>query len=331
MEREKKPTVKDIVLTLLFIGIVFLNIYFHIRQAGFQDMANLIEQTILIMLSFVGLVELSSNIGWNIFVPNFYKRNQQQKSMENIRLCMDKYFEEDTNFLRDYSDDRIGFIISQLGINKDQFDQIRIELIKMRCIPLKNMEDAREKIRHLVKSDYPAVINQRKMDSSKICYHKVDYFINMTDLMFMSNYSRELPTILTFLIHEKKKTLSFDKIIIPHDSNFLLGVETGKQLGKPVVKMRHDKGKIETEKRWDGNLKENDRVIIVHDVLVTADQILETIDFLPKTCQIIGFYCLIVRKEWDGKKKILEKRIPVHQVMELDDKDIRALRGESQV
>lgn len=323
-----KMTLKDYILLIIFIVLVMVNIGTYIYQNGFENMGGIIEQTIFIMLSFVTLVDIASYANWNILVPDFFEFAKEKKHTKDVQVYIQKYFKEDVNFLQDYSQERISFILSQLGISKDQLDKIRLELIKMRCIPLKNMNDAQRKVKSLVISDYPIIIDQDRIDSSKICYKKVKYYINTMDIMFIPDYASELSSILAFLIAEKANLSTIDKMVIPHDSNFLLGVEVGKKLGKSVVKIRYKEGKIETEKCWDGNLNPTDRVIIIHDVLVSGDQITDAIHKLPDSCTIAGIFCLITRKEWDGKKKLMQKGIPCYEVLEIDDEDIRKLRKE---
>lgn len=328
MNSKYKMTCKDIFHVVVFGGLVILNMIQHIKQNEFVSAGMIIEQTILIILSYVGLVDISSHIGWSIFVPDFFVVSQDQKRKEEVHSCLNEYFKNDINYIQDYDQERMNYLISQLGISVSQLDKICLDLIRMRCMPLKSLNDAKKKINFLVTGDYPIVINQEKIDSSKVCYNKVKYYINITDIMFSQDYAREISSILAFLITEKLDLKTIDKIIIPHDSNFLLGVEVGKCLGKSVVKMRAKKGKIEAEKCWEGNLSPSDKVIIVHDVLVTADQIIETLNRLPSTCSVSELYCLIVRKEWGGIETLEQKNITVHRIIDLDDNDIRSIRGD---
>ena len=229
--------------------------------------------------------------------------------------------------MQDYSDERIQFVLSRMGISADQLDKIRLDLIRMRCMPLKNLDDAEKKIQYYVKSDYPLVITQKDIDSSRLCYHDVDYYVNFTDPMFLSDYSREIASLLSFLISEKADLGKVDRLVIPHDSNFLLGLEVGKRLGKPVAKMRYEKGKVLTDQLWEGEIRQTDRVIIVHDVLVRADQVIHAIRHLPSTCTILGVFCLIARKEWGGEARVVaETGVPVEAIARLDDSDIEAIR-----
>lgn len=175
------------------------------------------------------------------------------------------------------------------------------------------------------------VIHQDHVDSSKLTHGQVKYFVNFIDTMFLPGYCSEISSVLAFLIKENATIESFDKIIIPHDSNFMLGIEVGKRLGRPVVKMRYEKGRVEQEQCWDGELKRTDRVIIVHDVLVTADQIIHAIDKIPNTCHVVGLFCLLERKEWGGLEKLIKKGVTVHSILSLDDHDIKAITEDKYV
>lgn len=330
MNAKYTPTKKDVIYILIFLVAIGVTITYDICADGFSGVGRLIERTILLTLSFVTLADVASCFHWVILVPDFFEYVKEKKRKQEIRDCIGEYMEEDINFLNDYSEERISFLMSQLGVNKNQMDQIRIELIKIRCMPLKNLDDARKKLRGLVKSSYPIMIDQESVDSSKLCYKKVKYYINTMDIMFMPEYAGELSSILAFLITEKIDLSAVDRLVVPHDSNFLLGVEVGKILGKPVVKIRHGKGKIETEKKWDGNLDPNDRVIIVHDVLVSGDQVIDAINKLPCTCSVEGVFCLITRTEWKGKervcKKMGKKQDACFEVLKIDDAEINKIR-----
>lgn len=333
-KKKYTPTKKDIILVAIYLLFIIVDVIIYIvinsSVAMGYIIGGIIERIILITLSFVGLIGIGNSSGWSILVPDFFEENLLKKRKEELHEFMDAYFKKDINFLNDYSEERIQFIMTQLGITTAQLDKLRLELINMRCIPIKNINDAKKKIECVIKSDYPIIVNQDNYDSSKLCYKRVKYFINFNDLVFIRMYALELAQIMSFLINDSITNIkSIDRIIIPHDSNFLLGVEVGKIISKPVVKMRAKQGRIETEKCWDGKLETTDRVIIIHDVLVTAEQIEHTLKMIPKTCDVLAIYCLITRKEYDGLKKIEEEGISVNRIVDLDDNDIAIIRGES--
>lgn len=326
----QKFTQKDKTIIIIFILLIIIVSGRHLFLESFNIDA-MINQTMLLMISFVGFINMAYLLDWSIVVPDFYEARWKQRQETYAQNYMRAYFEEDKNFIQNYGKERIAFLVSQLGVNSEQLDEIRLGIIRMRSMPLCKLEDAREKIAYLLKQSAPSVvIDQRKIDSAALSYTDVQYYVNFTDMMFLPDFASELSSILSFLITEttKEELKSIDKIVIPHDSNFLLGVEVGKKLGKPVVKMRHTKGKIISDQCWEGNLGGLEKVIIIHDVLVSGGQIINTLGKLFKTCTVVGLFCLIVRKGHEGLECIERKKIPVYRIIDLDDNDIHALRGE---
>ena len=327
---EYKVTIKDVVIIILFVGAEVAHIVSFIIMNGYNGVGTLIEQTLLITFSLIGLIDFFDLLNWRIFVPDFYTHYRKKERSENIETYMMEYFKDDIKFIRDYNEERMKFILSQMGITISQLDEILLCLIKMRCMPLKNLDDAKNKIEYYVKSDYPMVITQKDIDASKLCYHDVDYYINFTDPMFLPEYAQEIASLLSFLIKEKADLNKVDRLIVPYDSNFLLGVEVSRRLGKPIVKMRFREGKVITEQPWEGQLNQSDRVIIVHDVLVKAEQIVHTLVQLPKSCEVLGVYCLITRKEWSGADELKQRNVRLEQIICLDDNDIHTIRGKNE-
>lgn len=332
---------KDTVIVCVFGALALLHIVIYIVQNGFTSIGALIEQTILILLAFVGLVEVFHYVGWDMCVPGFMLYNEKQERMKELQNCMDAvisqsmdgitkqtmdaYFKREVNFLKDYSEQRVEFIMSQLGINGEQFDKIRLDLIKMRCLPLNNLQDAEKKLNQFVSCGEPMVIDLTGIDPTKRTYKDVDYYLNFNDAMYIDDGCRELANVMNLLICEKIGTDKFDRIVIPHDSNVILGVEIGKLVGKPVVKMRSSNGRVEREHRWDGKFGTGDRVLIVHDVLVSGKQIEHALNNIPQSCSVVCLCCLAVRTEGPGLKKLTDQNVDVVRVVDLCDADIAKL------
>lgn len=312
---------KDVFLVIVYLMLLFKDLPLFSASA-------MIEHFILITLGFVGVIEVAYAIGWVIIVPSFYEYYINKKQREVVQICIKKYFNEEIVFMKEYSEERIQYILAQMGITKKQFDKLQYDLIKMRGIEVKNENDAKEKIEYTLKSNYPIIIKQNGIPAQNRSYDFVKYFINYNIFAFDKKNLRELASILAFIIRKKSNIKEIDKIVIPYDSNFLLGLEVGNILNLPLVKMREKYGRIEKDKPWDGYLKEGDKVIIVHDVLVTGKQIEEAIDKLPQTCEKNGMYCLVCRKEYNGREVIEKKGVAVYSVIELDDDDIEEIRRE---
>lgn len=342
--KEKKgyrKYIKDMIIVGVFLILAILNIIFNIKEEGFSSIADIFEQVILLLLAFTGLIEIFHYVGWDIFVPNFmlFKKkeeriNELKESVNNIieytiddlmAKSMDKYFRKEANFIKDYSEQRVEFVMSQLGINAEQFNSIRLELIKMRCLPLKEIQDAETKIKQFIKCGYPMIVDLTQIDPAKRTYKDVDYYLNFNDAMYIDDSCRELAQAMHLLICKKVGVDNFDRLVIPYDSNTILGVEVGKLLGKPVVKMRRDMGRVQYEQRWDGTFNPGDRILILHDVLVSGDQILHIPINIPKSCSTIGLCCLATRTEGSGLKLLQDENIKVFRILDISDSDIKKI------
>ncbi len=316
--------IKDGTIIMFFLGLIAAEIYALITSAQWPfTVSDILDAVAPITLSFVGILEIFNLLGLTIFVPSFMLRKQKEDQTKELRECMNEYYRNEIKFIQDYSEEKIGYILTNLNISVNQLDEIRSNLIEMRCLPLRSIQDARDKI---IKYINPTtVIPQDHVDSTKLTHGQVKYYIDFVDSMFLPGYCAEIGAVLTFFIMDllkEKKIEKFDKIVIPWDSNFMLGIEVGKKLGCPVIKVRYKKGRIEEDKCYDGTLEPTDRVLIVHDVLVSGDQILHAMERIPNTCQVVGICCLIARKEWaesDARKKVDAN---VSSLISLDDEDI---------
>lgn len=334
MKKDKdnpKLSLKDLIIFVVFAIIGIVNIITDIVINGFNGIGALIEQTILILLSFVGFIEIAYYCHWLILVPDFMIQAHEKERNTETEIYMKKFFTDDINFVRNYNKERINYILTQMGITESQLDEIRLILIKMRCLPLRDLDDAKRKLKYYLRNKQPLIINQQKVNSADLAYSKVQYYINITDAMFLPEYAKEFSSILAWLIGEKANIKEIKRIIVPEDGNFLLGVEVSKRLGIPLVKMRSERGKVLISQPWEGQLNPSDKVIIVHDVLVTAEQIIRTLSKLPETCDVLGVYCLFTRKEWGGVDVLSNEGISVEQVICVDDEDIQNIRKDQSV
>lgn len=342
--QNKKLTKKDIIILCVFATLAIIHIVYELSHNELTSVNSLIEDVILLLLSFVGLIEIFQYVKWDIVVPDFILSKNKQKEEEElsrytqkavehlgdaiINKSLDMYFNKEVNFLKDYSDEKVEFIMSQLGINSYQLESICLELVKMRCLPLKDLEDAKDKVFQFIKCGKPMVIDLKSIDPAKRTYKDVNYYLNFNDAMYIDDSCREFAQIMNLLICEKIGLDKFDRLVIPYDSNIILGVEVGKLLGKPVVKMRYDKGRVEVNSKWDGIFKPKEKLLIIHDVLVSGAQITHTINNIPTSCTIIGLCCIVSREEGTGKKILQENNIPLQQVVILSDNDIKKILSE---
>ncbi len=319
---------KDIILTIIATGIIILGIYLDNKGNDFSNIniSKIIEHLILYFLAINGLFQVAMFCQMPWLVPDFYGKCQKEK----IDDLLQTYFKNEKDFLQLYSDEKTSFIMSQLDITPVQFNKIRLDLVNMRSIPKENVK---EKINLLLKDNNTKIVINLEKDREKYSYDNVNlkYYINFNDIMFMHGYADEIATALKTFILKDFSEISIElstinKVVIPHDGNFILGMKVGELLGKAVVKMRKVEGKVIKEQPWDGPLDKTDHVIIVHDVLATAEQIEHAITNLPKSCSKVAVYCLIRRTDCNNSSKL--KNIRVAHILELNDEEVDNIINE---
>lgn len=323
--QKKKNKVKDWIIVVFFIVCLAVQIYLYIKNNnGIKSVSELFTQSFLLLMSFVGMLSIFHSKGFDLFVPSFILNKEEEDQKKAINTAIDAFYRNESSYIEANADARTGFIINQLGISKDQFRNMQLNMIKMRCLPLKDMNDAKSKLEKYLSLKAPFVIDMTQIEAAKRTYHDVDYFINFETVMYLQQETRrELAQIMCMLIrdNEQQELTDIDKLIIPYDSNLILGYEVGKLLGKPVVHMRKEKGRLETDKPWDGELKPTDKAIIVHDVLVSANQIMHVFGHIPTTCDVKAVYCLVARtgNQAHGLQVLEDNKRQVYSVMEVDD------------
>jgi adenine/guanine phosphoribosyltransferase-like PRPP-binding protein len=220
----------------------------------------------------------------------------------------------------------MGYLASQLGITSLEMQKLSAVCRKMVDMPVTTLQDAAEQIKRFLVLDEPVVIDRDNYDGAKLAYPNVKYYINFRDIMSLGCCVQKFSSILGFLIRTAVGVTSIDRVVVPHDGNLRLGAILCKSAHFPLAIMRSGRGRIFADHCWEGHIGENDRVLIVHDVLATADQIIDAKNKLPKTCKLLGVCCLIARTDFGGIDRLKDNDIPLFRVLDLNDREIQALR-----
>jgi orotate phosphoribosyltransferase len=317
----KNVSRKDIVLIIIFL-IFEVGVAVQYLVCNNFNILGLTSNITLSVFGVVGLVQICLEKNWNIVVPDFFIKVKEQNQNKMIQDIIEAYFEKESFYIQEYNDQRMNYFLSQLGISLNYISKIKLDIIKMRSMPLKGIDDAKKSLEYIITRDY-VIIDQDKYPPADLTYNEVKYYINFVDLMYDAYFSKQITKIMCMLIAEN--IAPFDKIVVPYDSNFLLAFEVGKRMGKPIVTMRKKAGRVLRDQCWDGSLNPTDRIIILHDVLVSGKQIINSIDKIP-TCEVVGFYCLVARIDNSGMEALKERGIKINSILQLDDNNINELR-----
>lgn len=285
-----------------------------------------ISNLILCFLALITLFEVIDQRGGNIPWFSYNKRKREREFLEEVKRKTSEnikdIYEREYQFLIDHEKERIGSFLVQLGLKRDQFTEVKLKILEFQRLPMTDISAIKSKLEKLC-IDSLVMVDQRKFLQRK--YNEVGYYLNFVDIMY-SPCSRDISYMLANLIQTtlRDKIDHVDRVVVTTEGNFLLGLKISELLRIPMVKMRRTERILEKQ-FWDGNFESNEKVIIVHDALVTAKQVTESINLFPYNVDVIGLFCLVRRTEWDGKEKLNEMGIETHSVIDICDADIEKL------
>jgi len=321
-----------LVLVIFIIAIIAISSFFlpetlnNIINNILNNLLSFFALITLLLLGSLAIIDLLDRYGIEIY---FYSKKKDIEIKKRVEETISHFYEKEYEFLKEISCDRISYLLDQLGLNADQFEEIKYQIIKLRQMSVRTMEQSKEFMHDLCTSNKSlttrVLTNTDKMKSDKCVYKRVKYYINLSDICYEEVIKNKLARCLLGLIHEnlKKDVKEIDYIVIPEQSNLLLGIEVGILLKKPVVKiLEHPRMNI--DQYWDGNFNKNSNIIIIHDVLVTGEQVEKCVSRLKKENinKNYGAFCLIDRIDCEGKEYLKKWDIKTYSVLELSDKMI---------
>lgn len=269
--------------------------------ASINDIFTFIGAIAFILFGIVGIYEFAYANGFHALLPPFYLKFRAKNDEKNAANMMKTYYKQDLEFIQQYEQERANRILQVLGLTEKQFHHIQYELVRARVMKQDTPEEMVAKLKPMVyQGDF--IIDQKKTPIKERVYSHVNYFINLYTALYDSDLCTDVGNIMAGYIlwcssQDNFDYADIDYIVIPYGSNLLLGLEVGRCLQKPVIAIQ-EKPRILKNKCWDGNYKRKasgkNRIIIIHDVLVSGDRIYKSVEKLPfGTYDIIGLYCLI--------------------------------------
>ena len=130
-------------------------------------------------------------------------------------------------------------------------------------------------------------------------------YVQCARLLSKPSYSKKICLSLSGKI--KKSFKKIDLILSPAIGGIIIGYEIGKLLNKETIFCERVKGKFILRRGFE--IKKNQRVLIIEDVITTGKSSLECSKIIKKANgKIVGFACLIDRSD-KLKLKIKKKRI----------------------
>ncbi len=153
-------------------------------------------------------------------------------------------------------------------------------------------------------------------------------YIQCAQLMSKPDKAKDLCTSLSEKI--KNEFDDFDIILSPAMGGIVIGYEIGRILKKETIFSERVNGKFTL--RRDFNIKKNQKVLIVEDVITTGKSSLECSKIISSCkAELVGFACIIDRS--NGKSSLKQKivsqvklNIPTYSSNDLPD-DLSAIKA----
>ena len=148
-----------------------------------------------------------------------------------------------------------------------------------------------------------------------------DKYVQCAQLLSKPNKAKEICLSLADKIKENFK--SIDLIVSPAMGGVVIGYEIGRILDKETIFAERVNGKFELRRGFQ--IKKNQKILIVEDVITTGKSSLECADMLNKlNGNVIGYACIIdrsndkslIKKDFISQIKI---EIPTYNKDELPD------------
>lgn len=307
---------------------------------GIWTMINSSATNVLIfILTVLSIFELLDMYGINVKLFSYSKR-KREKERRQIEKVVDEYVDNNKNLFKSNANEYINYILTSMGIKNGQTDKLfsAISELKKANAIIKTNADMDDMIKSLL-IDSRIVLDLSKLNPDrKVIYSGLKYYIDLTDTMNIKSVNTRVLSILyyyieTMLLGQNLSIRNIDRLVIPTESNIILGIELADLFDVEPIIMHNKRRRIYDDQYWDGTLTSGNRLLIIHDVIYSGDNIVDCIHHLPKSCSIIGVVSLVNRTDKKiskkiGKRLIEETGIRVYSAIDVDDDFLDNLRKE---
>lgn len=311
-----------------------------LKALGLSQLFSFIGAVAFVLFGVVGIYEFAYVNGISPLVPPFYLRFKERKEEEMAVRMMELYYKNHIAFIREYENERIGFVLQSLGLDEKQFHHISYELVKTRVMREKTESDLAQKLETMIYQE-DCIVDLSPEPRCDRVYRAVDYYIDLYTALYDPRLCGDVGRIMAsyILICLDKDNIDIrdiDYLIIPKGGNLLLGLEVGKILKKRVVAILEEP-RILMRKSWDGNYEcqpgRANNILILNDVLVSGNRIYQSVEKLPpKSWTVQGLFCLVkyVHENYHAVEVLQQHGIDhIHCLLETSEEKLRgpAARG----
>ena len=134
---------------------------------------------------------------------------------------------------------------------------------------------------------------------------KSRFYLDLRILQSYPMYFRKTISLMKYLIHSEIGLDSFDYLCSVPTSGTVFGSALSYELFKPHIYVRKDMKTYGMQKKIEGELKPNSKVLFVDDVITTGNSILTGIESLSYDSIVKGVVVLVDRQQ--GSQDLFDK------------------------
>jgi len=162
---------------------------------------------------------------------------------------------------------------------------------------------------------------------------KSHFYLDLRILQSYPLYFRKTISLLKDLIHSQIGFESFDYICSVPTSGTIFGSALSYELFKPHIYVRKDLKSYGTQKKIEGALEPNSKILFVDDVITTGQSILSGIESLPNHAVLGGVVVLVDRSQ--GSQDLfnqfglkIKSVIPIFRIIKILNDNARIDKNE---
>jgi len=162
---------------------------------------------------------------------------------------------------------------------------------------------------------------------------KSHFYLDLRILQSYPLYFRKTISLLKDLIHSQIGFESFDYICSVPTSGTIFGSALSYELFKPHIYLRKDLKSYGTQKKIEGALEPNSKILFVDDVITTGQSILTAVESLSNNSVVSGVVVLIDRQQgsqnlFDQFTLKIKSAITIHRIIDILNDNARINKNE---
>lgn len=334
---KKRFPLKDTFIILVIVLLMVFILYSRVHGVPSDQLSGAITSIagdfVIYLLGILGVFEFGYDNGITFFVPDKFIQHKEESLRRQTKEFLYDFLDRETKFLKAHEKERLADTLSMMGLSAEGYHEVTSKALEASLAPIHDIETTKSKIMDMV--FYSDVVCDLSKNASHVNQKNLRYYFRFHDLMHDQTKCLNIVEAMANFIFQtceqnRIDLTSIDVLMVPHSSNYLLGLEVSRRINKRFIKMIPKEKQIGNYS-YEGEIPEENGkttidVLMIHDVLLTGAQIYQSANSLIETlpnCKIHGLFSVIYRSVGNGKT-VLEHthNIPCYNLIELTEEQV---------